>query len=591
MDIVFHNREAGWSRSNGTWVRGSILIGDEHLSADAVDRIFTGKEELVEVVEALGKLNGHYVIVHEDVGGIYAAVDRVRSYPLFYGRGESGVYISDDPFWVQEQLGDMSIDQAARRELLQTGYVTGDRTLSPVVQQVRSGEIVHLSDDDARSARAIYQEYIPTANRSNDVEARLNELQKALDHSFGRLIDRASGRTIVVPLSGGYDSRLVVLMLKRLGYENLVAFSYGRQGSAEAEVSRSMASALGIRWEFVEYTNEKWFEWYRSPEYLEYSCQASGLTSTPHLQDYPAIMTLKKNRLVPEDSIIVPGHTVALAVVPELEGDLHRVELAVDDIVERHYIISGSPLDDPATLAEVRARVAGELGDLTRYDDRISAVESWDFSNRQSRLIVNSVRVYESWGYDWWLPLEDLELMDLWCSLPAELRKDKNLIKLLVDRLGKEMKADVPFFRRSSSTAAPKGVVSFILRHKVIAKLVGIPYYRRRKKELYREHPQAYFGVIPWKRYRKEFTGRESINYYHALCFMERLMSGCGRGQRSYLDRGAISARGQANVVKEDMTTRASLRSRDIGVRGRASSAASEDEAVMTPLVEQSGSA
>jgi hypothetical protein len=207
------------------------------------------------------------------------------------------------------------------------------------------------------------------------------------------------------------------------------------------------------------------------------------------------------------------------------------VELAVDDIMRRHYNISGRPIDDPVTLAETRYLITSALGDLTKYEDRYSAVEAWDYNNRQAKLIVNSVRVYEFWGYQWWLPLEDRELMDLWCSLPLELRREKKLMKLSVEALSKELLkgAEVSIYKKATSPVKPTGVVSSILKNKAIAKVVSIPYYRRRKKTQYHEHPQAVFGAIPWKRYQKEFTGRESINYFHAMCFLERLTRRCGR--------------------------------------------------------------
>jgi hypothetical protein len=185
--------------------------------------------------------------------------------------------------------------------------------------------------------------------------------------------------------------------------------------------------------------------------------------------------------------------------------------------------------------------------------------------------------------------LDDLELMNLWCSLPPELRKEKNLVKRLVDHLGKEMNVDVPFFPRGSSIAAPKGVVSFILKHKIIAKLVSIPYYRRRKREQYHEHPQAYFGVIPWKRYCKEFTGRESINYFHAVCFLERLKNRCER-RHPVLDRETRTAIGPSNAGRAEVTAVSSLQSQDLRAHERA---IVESRGVMAklPLVEESGNA
>jgi asparagine synthase (glutamine-hydrolysing) len=68
----------------------------------------------------------------------------------------------------------------------------------------------------------------------------------------------------VVPLSGGLDSRIIVAMLKRLGVEDVICFTYGKKGNREAEISRQVAEALGYRWYFVEYTKEKLYDGYHS---------------------------------------------------------------------------------------------------------------------------------------------------------------------------------------------------------------------------------------------------------------------------------------------------------------------------------------
>lgn len=518
-----------WSQYGHTSVCGKVLNGDHELTPQELDELLSGGGDAQILSERVKDLNGFYAIVHGDECQLFALVDRVRSIPLFYGHDDRSTYVSDDPFWIQAQLNDRSIDDYAKKELLLTGYVTDDRTLSPVIKQVRSGEVVHLSTVDGPTtvSRSRYQFYLPVPLRENNLDDRMRDLDEAMVKAFQRLVDIANGRTIVVPLSGGYDSRLVAIMLKRVGYSNVITFSYGRQGSQEVEIGRALASALGMQWEFVEYTNEKWFGWYHSDEFKHYSHMANGLSSTPHVQDFPAVKILKEKGLIPPDSIFVPGHTVGLGLVPQLEGDLSRIEDAVDDILLRHYNISGSPISDPKTLGKMREYIAGALGDLTQYHDRICACLSWDFNNRQSKLIVNSMRVYEYWGYTWWLPLDDKDLMDCWCEMPAEMRNDKKLFKHYTREQANAIfqGTEVPIYGEGAAPSGVKSVVGAMMKNRTASKLVSIPYYKKRKQKLYHEHPQAYYGMIPWDVYDKEFTGRESINYYHAKNFIARLIA------------------------------------------------------------------
>jgi hypothetical protein len=52
----------------------------------------------------------------------------------------------------------------------------------------------------------------------------------------------------------------------------------------------------------------------------------------------------------------------------------------------------------------------------------VDAFELWDWQERQAKYIVNAVRLYEYWGYDWWLPLWDSEFVEFWHHVPLRLR-------------------------------------------------------------------------------------------------------------------------------------------------------------------------
>ncbi len=229
-------------------------------------------------------LNGFYAFVHVRGAEVIAVVDRVRSYPLFFGHADNVIYCSDDPFWIQDQMGDHNLDEIAKKEFRLSGYVTKDRTLSPRIKQLQAGDMARLTLDGRGGARVehhSYQRYRPGNYRKQDLETSLKELDEAMVASFKRLVGIAKGRPLVVPLSGGYDSRLIVLMLKKVGYENVIAFSYGRTDNPESRISKEIAGHLGIGWEFVEYNNEKWHQWYRLDDITHTDVTAAGYAPCP----------------------------------------------------------------------------------------------------------------------------------------------------------------------------------------------------------------------------------------------------------------------------------------------------------------------
>lgn len=76
------------------------------------------------------------------------------------------------------------------------------------------------------------------------------ELEKtfsdSLDTVLTRLLENSKGRQLVIPLSGGLDSRLLAAWLKKLKAPNIKTFTYGKPDSPETSISEQVASALGI---------------------------------------------------------------------------------------------------------------------------------------------------------------------------------------------------------------------------------------------------------------------------------------------------------------------------------------------------------
>ena len=97
-------------------------------------------------------------------------------------------------------------------------------------------------------------------------------------------------------------------MLKRLGVDDVICFSYGQKGSYEAEISKKVAEVLGYRWYFVEYTNDKWYQCCHSFEMAAYNQYAGNFVSLPHIQDFLALQELQKEGKIPKKSVFIPGH-------------------------------------------------------------------------------------------------------------------------------------------------------------------------------------------------------------------------------------------------------------------------------------------
>ena len=417
------------------WAKGFAFHDGTLLDAKGLGMLFAqtvtaapGGETGQRFAGLLCALNGNFAVVVRMDGLLFAAVDRLRSILLFYGEHDGTLCVSDDAFWVKEQVRDTVPDPLSVKEFMLTGYVTGSDTLFPNVKQLQAGECLHWTAGEGRPRLSTHRYY--RWIRGDYADATQEELCAEMDcmhlRVFERLLESTEGRTIVVPLSGGHDSRLIVTMLKRLGREDVICFSYGRPGNRESEVSRRVAETLGYPWRFVPYSRKSWRVWYNSAEWQAYSRYACGLCSLPHLQDWPAVWVLREQGQVPDDAVFIPGHSVVYEERPVEE------ELVIDAILRYHYSLFDWAGRRHELYPLFRARILRTLGDLAVFPDNASAFESWDVAERQPKFITNSLRVYEFWGYDWRVPLWDNEMMAYWTRVPLHLRVGKRLYKAAV---------------------------------------------------------------------------------------------------------------------------------------------------------------
>jgi len=425
------------------YAKGFAFHGEDLLKDEKLLNIFSPITEIVEldniiscVNETIQTLNGSFAIVIETDKYIFAAVDRLRSIPLFYGTGDKKFFLSDDANWVRNQVEDSRMDEIATKEFLLTGYVTGQDTLFPNVKQLQAGECLWVEKCDGkphvttqRYYRYIHQNFFNLSGK--DLYPLMDQM---LVNVFERLLESTKGRTLVIPLSGGLDSKLIVAMLKRLGRENVICFSYGRKGNWESEISRKVAGKLGYQWEFVHYTRRKWYQWFQSDERRRYYQYGDGLSSLAHIQDWPAVWELKKARKIPDNAIFVPGHSgdfVAGSHIPQNFASMQHIgkDEVAKAILEKHYSLWDWSKQSGKLEPIFKERIFSQLSEMKMDtpEDAANAFECWDWQERQAKFIVNSCRVYEFWGYDWRIPLWNNEMMDFWARVPLGLRVGKRL--------------------------------------------------------------------------------------------------------------------------------------------------------------------
>jgi len=436
--IYFHRSRRHWHQTPEQDNSRFHLTGHAYLNQRAVApanlaTALSTATDTQTLSALLQSMNGFYAWVEQTPEGLRAAVDHIRSIPLFYAIKEGDFFISDDAEWMRQQIGPQDIDPIARSEYLLAGYVTGPDTLFTDLKQLQAGEslIVRKTEtgavvDTHRYYRFLHQE--PAEINEPDLRAELDCVTVGV---MQRLIEHAKGRQIVIPLSGGYDSRLIATMLKRLGYDNVLTFTYGVPGNKESEYSKRVADALSLRWHFVEYSPVLWREAWQTSERWEYQKWASGWSSLAHMQDWLAVKKLTEAEVIEGDAIFVPGHTgdfVAGGHIPSKAFEHQSFELQEIDeaILRNHYALTPMKrLSMSPKQWRTRIRDRTERAECRTPWEFADGFEKWEWQERQAKYIGNSVRVYEFFGYDWWMPLWDFEFAAFWQTVPLKFRKNR----------------------------------------------------------------------------------------------------------------------------------------------------------------------
>lgn len=426
LSVELHTSKKSYNKEKDheTIITGTPYIDNKKVTAQDFNEISNTKDFLAFIQ----KLNGFYSIIHKLPSITFAACDQIRSQPLFYIKNESKIIISDYYENLIKDNHHITSNEFSRAILCASSFTIQSDTLTNEIKQIEAGQLIAIDSNGAIESFNHYKFW--HEDSITDTQYLKNELDRCFKTSIDRLIDFSNGRMIIVPLSGGYDSRLIVSELRLRNYDNVICFSYGKKGNKESEYSKSIASDLEYPWLFVEYTDDKWKNaWFskESDSYLKLGCNGVSL---PHVQDWLAIRELINKGLIPKDSVVVPGHSgdfVAGSHIPNnvfTEKKLKKTNL-IDSIVYKHHSCSNS-LNGTSHLIELKKR----LNDfITTHDDTAESFanyyELWDWRERQAKYIANSIRVYDFYNLDWWMPLWDRQFISFWHNVPLNLRRDR----------------------------------------------------------------------------------------------------------------------------------------------------------------------
>ena len=411
----------GWAEYNGV-----VLLAKELL--DVIANEYLQNENEIEKLPYL--LNGNFSIIIQSSQNTYLISDRMRNFPIIYFYQNDTLTITDDIFkYRQENNTNFKIDEVICEQFLSVNYIVGPYTIFNDVFSTQSGEIVTINHSEKKIERNQYFQWKPymeedSFTRDYAQEAKLQD--SAFMNVFDRMIKSVPNiNNWIIPLSGGYDSRAIVNYLYKLGVKNVICFSYGMESNIQSEISRNVAEALGYEWHFVDY--KVWIQKMKEQNvidsYLEFGFNGS---SVAHLQDFPAIYALKELGILNKNDVFVPGHALEVIAGNHLKMNMKSCTTFERVMTTLQHHFSGF-----GYYTKNKNKVFKHIQNIvSNYNVQPKQVaECFDWQERQTKFIANSVKVYEYFGYESRIPEWDEELMKYWDNIGFNYKFERNMFK------------------------------------------------------------------------------------------------------------------------------------------------------------------
>jgi len=211
----------------------------------------SGKRALNDLYEAFdgkrfpwSECRGHFAVILRWNRRLFLATDALGTYKVYHDR--DGRLLSSSFVAIQQSLPRVSIDKQGCYEYAWNGATYGDKTFFNEIRMLRQGMLVELTPE----LRVLSEWNLTPSTRPTRFEDAAQHCAARLRELF-KIYASGAGGPFRLPLSGGYDSRLLFALLLDAGVTPEL-FIYGPHDGAEVALARSVAASEGFPLEHID---------------------------------------------------------------------------------------------------------------------------------------------------------------------------------------------------------------------------------------------------------------------------------------------------------------------------------------------------
>lgn len=201
-------------------------------------------------IRFVDELRGNfYGFIYEEKSNTwYAFTNHLGNKPLYYyyNKEREIFCVSSDLFDIVSIMKKLNIqvelDELGAYYMLTFGYMLMDTTMISEVKKVEPGTI--LTYVDKKLSKEEYY-FIDNEDYINDSEDKIISnmyefFNISIDQSFRK--DVENGYKHISYLSGGLDSRMIGIVAKEMGYDNITTLTFAENNSRDEKIARSIAA-------------------------------------------------------------------------------------------------------------------------------------------------------------------------------------------------------------------------------------------------------------------------------------------------------------------------------------------------------------